>query len=207
MRRWFKESFWKAEVQTAVLGVIAYLCLAANLIVPPLKAPENNFLWLLVFGMMVLPPGATSFGLAVYCLVRKRWKVLFAAAPLVLLLLALPKVSDWSNDLWVNHFHATVEERNQFLKFMRSQKVELENSAYERVALPPHWKISDSLSAYISKDEEGNLFYSYSAYTYGIDNSWGFSYSESGKPPFERSYPVIVWSQALGGGWFMFRST
>jgi hypothetical protein len=148
--------------------------------------------------------GIGTIVVAIVAVFKRRWQVLVSLAILAVLWLPMMALPSVENELWVRHFAKTENLRNGFIAFMKEQKADHDES----IELPQSLReLSDLDYAYLTADDEGSRYFSYSVFTAGIDNSVGFCWSESGKPPGRRAFPEIVSSKPLGGGWFLFRST
>lgn len=179
------------------------VCVILVIFIPPLMAPLGASFWLLFSAYLCFAFMVATLCSVVVGLVKKRWEVLPALALVILLFLPIRILDGHAEGIWQTKFEESQAIRQRFLTFM-----DLQPTSENRVKLPDDLKgLSDGKYAYLTTDEAGSRFYCYSVFTHGIDNSRGYCWSQSGKPPSELAFPQIVRSKALGGGWFVFFST
>lgn len=194
------------EIATGVFGLTSVL-LIGLIIVLPLHSRAGSF-WSLFCSMCIVPSLLFTICFLIVSLIKRRWSVLLIALFIGLSFLPLKGLQTTVERQWELRFEETRELRQAFLSFMKQQQDTDESSPLNSVKLPPTLQtLSDRDNAYRYKDEDGKFFFSYSVFTHGIDNSFGYCWSESGKTPPRIAFPEIVRTRPLGNGWFWFSST
>jgi hypothetical protein len=186
-------------------AIIGYFGVVGSSLLAPMMAPNGGrvatmlglslgffvlfAVWLIGFALLVRP----LQGLAVVAII---WGlVAFTGEPL----------REFEEGKWSELFNKSKAANREFLAFMKQVKTDMQ---LKEVPLPASLQgLAEEDVGVRFVDDEGRVFYLYSVFTYSIDNSKGFAWSESGLPPPRPAFHEIVHTKPLGGGWYLFSTT
>jgi hypothetical protein len=193
------------------MAVVAGVCCAAGILGitfgPPLMGPLPEAVPILAGMSLPIFFLISVLSMAMAIVNRRPWKLPAG----ILLLLTVPVGIAYGavDRLWAVRFEQSKDLRREFLvvAHRHMEEADQEGPGLVKVELPPSLRRLSNGYAYSYRDESGAKYAAYAVVTFGIDNSTGFVWSETGAPPPPMAFPQLVRYRPMGDGWFMFWST